>query len=127
MIFWFFINVDVLPPIRNYVPGEYILYMKNLKKFHNFVNEWIDSPGSIDVPGDSYENRVRSRNYHSTDPTMPQVYDAMFEASYFHDFLDQEGKSENFNKFLSEGKKSGSDITNYIKESFKEKSIKKKD
>jgi hypothetical protein len=57
---------------------------------------------------------------------MPQVYDAMYEAAYFHEFLDNEGKSENFNKFLEEGKKSGSEITRYIKDSFKEKSTQKK-
>ena len=104
--------------------------MKNLKKFHNFINEWIDSPGSVDVPANSYETRVRSRNYHSTDPTMPQAYDAFdaaYEASYFNDFLDEEGKSEEFNKFLTESKRSGSDVTNYIKESFKKKSTKDKD
>lgn len=103
--------------------------MKNLENFKNFVNEWLDSPGSVDVPANSYETRVRSRNYHSTDPAMPQAYDAFdaaYEASYFHDFLDEEGKSEKFNKFLSEGKKSGSQITDYIKDSFKEKSTKKK-
>ena len=100
--------------------------MKNLQKFQNFINEWLDSPGSIDVPANSYENRVKSRNYHSTDPAMPQVYDAMYEAAYFHEFLDNEGKSENFNKFLEEGKKSGSEITRYIKDSFKEKSTQKK-
>ena len=49
----------------------------------------------------------------------------MFEAAYFHDFLDNEGKSENFNKFLDEGKKSGAQITDYIKDSFKDKSSKK--
>lgn len=100
--------------------------MKNLQKFQNFINEWLDSPGSIDVPANSYENRVKSRNYHSTDPAMPQVYDAMYEAAYFHEFLDNEGKSESFNKFLEEGKKSGSEITRYIKDSFKEKSTQKK-
>ena len=100
--------------------------MKNLQKFQNFINEWLDSPGSIDVPSNSYENRVKSRNYHSTDPAMPQVYDAMYEAAYFHEFLDNEGKSENFNKFLEEGKKSGSEITRYIKDSIKEKSTQKK-
>ena len=78
--------------------------MKNLQKFQNFINEWLDSPGSIDVPSNSYENRVKSRNYHSTDPAMPQVYDAMYEAAYFHEFLDNEGKSEkDFNRFISSG------------------------
>lgn len=103
--------------------------MKNLENFQTFVNEWLDSPGSVDVSPNSYETRVRSRNYHSTDAAMPQVYDAfdaVYEASYFHDFLDNEGKSESFNKFLSGGKKSGSEITDYIKDSFKEKSAKKK-
>jgi hypothetical protein len=50
----------------------------------------------------------------------------MYEAAYFHEFLDSEGKSESFNKFLDEGKKSGSEITRYIKDSFKEKSTQKK-
>ena len=68
--------------------------MKNLKKFQDHVNEWHDAPGSIDVPSNSYENKVRARNYQSNDPSMPQVYDAMYEAAYFHEFLDGEGKSE---------------------------------
>lgn len=98
--------------------------MKNVKNFSNFisieVNEWLDAPGSVDVPSDSYENKVRSRNYHSTDPTMPQVYDAMFEASEIYDFLDEHGKSEDFNKFL-EKKRSGKEITDHIKEYIKER------
>ncbi len=98
--------------------------MKNLKKFQDHVNEWHDSPGSVDVPSSSYENKVRSRNYQSNDPSMPQVYDAMYEAAYFHDFLDGEGKSESFNKFLGESKRSGAEITDYIKDSFKSKSHK---
>ena len=50
----------------------------------------------------------------------------MFEAAYFHDLLDEEGKSEKFNKFLNEGKKSGAQITGYIKDSFKDKASKKR-
>ena len=46
---------------------------------------------------------------------------------YFHDFLDEEGKSEKFNKFLGEGKKSGAQVTSYIKDSFKDKASKKRD
>ena len=34
---------------------------------------------------------------------------------------------EKFNKFLDEGKKSGAEVTSYIKDSFKDKSSKKKD
>ncbi len=101
--------------------------MKNLKKFEGFVNEWLDSPGSIDVPGKSYETKVNSRNYQSTDPMMPETIDAMYEAAYFHDFLDECGKSEEFNKFIGEDKKSGSDITEYLKTSFQEKNSKKKE
>jgi hypothetical protein len=51
----------------------------------------------------------------------------MYESSYFHDFLDSTGKSEEFNKFLEEDKKSGSDITEYLKISFQEKNLKKKE
>lgn len=99
--------------------------MKNLKNISEFLNEWLDSPGSIDVPGQNSEIRVNSRNYKTQNQPLPDVVDAMYEASYFHDFLDQEGKSESFNKFLDEGKKSGAQITNFIKDSFKEKSSKK--
>jgi hypothetical protein len=101
--------------------------MKNLQKFKGFVNEWIDSPGSIDVPGDSYQTKVNSRNYQSADPTMPETIDAMYEEAYFHDFLDECGKSEEFNKFLNEDKKSGSDITEYLKTTFQAKNSKKKE
>ena len=69
----------------------------------------------------------RDSNYKTQNQQLPEVVDSMFEASYFHDFLDGEGKSEKFNKFLDEGKKSGSEITRYIKDSFKDKSSKKKD
>jgi len=51
----------------------------------------------------------------------------MYEAAYFHDFLDECGKSEEFNKFIGEDKKSGSDITEYLKTSFQEKNSKKKE
>lgn len=101
--------------------------MKNLQKFRGFVNEWIDSPGSVDVPGQSYETRVNRRNYQSADPMMPETIDAMYESSYFHDFLDDAGRSEEFNKFIDEDKKSGSDITEYLKISFQEKNSKKKE
>jgi hypothetical protein len=74
--------------------------MKNLKNIHRFINEWLDSPGSIDVPGQNSEIRVNSRNYKTQNQQLPEVFDAMFEAAYFHDFLDEEGKSEKFNKFL---------------------------
>jgi len=50
----------------------------------------------------------------------------MFEAAYFHDFLDEEGKSEKFNKFLSEKNKSGSDVAEYLKTSFQIKNSKEK-
>jgi len=96
-----------------------------LKNFNQFLKEWVDSPGSIDLPGEGYETRVNSRNYTPASQPMPVVSDAMYEAAFFHDFLDREGKSEEFNKFLDEGKKSGSEITEYIKDSFKEKASKK--
>lgn len=101
--------------------------MKNLIKFEGFVNEWLDSPGSVDVPGEAYQTRVSRRNYQSADPTMPETIDAMYEATYFHDFLDEEGKSEKFNKFLGENNKSGSDVTEYLKTSFQIKNLKKKE
>jgi hypothetical protein len=58
---------------------------------------------------------------------MPETIDAMYEAAYFHDFLDEEGKSEEFNKFLGEKNKSGSDIVEYLKTSFQIKNSKKKE
>jgi hypothetical protein len=41
-------------------------------------------------------------------------------------FLDKEGKSEAFNKFLKEKTRSGSEVTDYIKGSFREKAKPKK-
>jgi hypothetical protein len=97
-----------------------------IKNFEQYLKEWIDSPGSVDVPGQSFDVKVNSRNYAPANPPLPEIVDAMYEATYFHDFLDKEGKSEEFNKFLSEDKRTGSQITNYIKDSFKEKATKKK-
>jgi hypothetical protein len=42
----------------------------------------------------------------------------MFEANYFTSFLEDEGKSENFNKFINEKKRAGSEITRFLKDSF---------
>jgi hypothetical protein len=100
--------------------------MKNLKNFDNFIFEWIDSPGSVDVPGQSTEVKVNSRNYTSANPQMPEVIDAMYEAAEVNMFLDKEGKSEAFNKFLKETERSGSDVTDYIKGAFREKAKPKK-
>jgi hypothetical protein len=99
--------------------------MKNIKNFKDCVNEWLDAPGSVDVPGNEYAPRVNSRNYTPARQPLPEVVDAMYEASYFHEFLDNEGKSEEFNNFLSESKRSGSDVAEYIKGSFNEKSSKR--
>jgi len=95
-----------------------------IKKYDDFINEWLDSPNSIDVPGDAYDPKVNSRNYTPINQN-PQIEDAMFESSYFHDFLDNEGKSEEFNKFLDEDKRAGSEIADYLKDSFKHKTKKK--
>ena len=100
--------------------------MKNLKNFDKFLFEWIDSPGSVDVPGQSSEVRVNSRNYSPANPQMPEVIDAMYESAEINMFLDKEGKSEAFNKFLSEKKRSGSEVTDYIKGAFREKAKPKK-
>lgn len=100
--------------------------MKNLKKFQTFVNEWLDSPGSIDVPGQATEIRVSSRNYTPNNPQMPEVLDAMYEASFFTDFLDDEGKSESFNQYLKEKSRTGAQITGYLKDSFSQKKDSKK-
>ena len=100
--------------------------MENLKKYNQFILEWIDSPGSVDVPGQDYDAKVNSRNYTPAHQPLPEVVDAMFEKSYINDFLDNAGKSEEFNKFLKEGTKSGSEITDYIKDSFDRETSKKK-
>ena len=100
--------------------------MENLKKYSQFILEWIDSPGSVDVPGQDYDTKVNSRNYTPAHQPLPEVVDAMFEKSYFNDFLDNAGKSEEFNKFLKEGSKSGSEVTDYIKDSFERETSKKK-
>lgn len=98
-----------------------------IKNFNEFVNEWLDAPGSVDVPGDAYDPKVNSRNYKPANPPLPEVVDAMFEASYINDFLDNQGKSEEFNQFLEGAKRSGADITGYLKESFQKESSKKND
>jgi hypothetical protein len=92
-----------------------------LKTFKNFVNEWIDSPGSVDVPGQNTEIRVNSRNYTPANQPLPVVADAMFESSYFTEFLKDEGKSEIFNKFIKNEKRSGPQITEYLVDSFSKK------
>jgi hypothetical protein len=96
-----------------------------IKNFKIFLKEGIDSPGSVDVPGQDYEVKVNSRNYTPANQPLPEVVDAMFESSYFTDFLDNEGKSEEFNKFLDKKKRSGSQITEYLKNSFSDKKTKK--
>jgi hypothetical protein len=96
-----------------------------MKCFNDFLKEDF-FPGTVEVPGDAYITQVNSRNYQAAHQPMPEVYDAMFESAYFCDFLDECGKSESFNKFLGENKKSASDITNHIKDSFLEKSSKGK-
>ena len=89
-----------------------------IKKYKNFIKEGMDSPGSVDVPGQDYETKVNSRNYTPANPPLPEVVDSMFEANYFTSFLEDEGKSENFNKFINEKKRAGSEITRFLKDSF---------
>jgi hypothetical protein len=87
--------------------------MKNIKRLH----EWLDSPGSVDVPGQSTETRVNSRNYTpSNSDQLPYVEDAMFEGSYVYEYLDNQGKSLEFEEFLKEKPRRGKDITDYLKE-----------
>jgi hypothetical protein len=88
-----------------------------MKTFIQFINEDF-FPGTVEVPGDAYVTKVNSRNYQPSHQPLPEIYDAMFEGAYFCDFLDECGKSENFNEFIKENKKSPSDITNYLKEEF---------
>lgn len=104
----------------------YRMYMKNLKNFEIFLNEWLDSPGSIDVPGEATEVRVNSRNYTPNNPQMPEVIDAMYETAYFNDFLDSEGKSESFKEFLEDEDRTAIQITGYLKNRFTEKTVIKK-
>jgi hypothetical protein len=92
--------------------------MKNLKKFPEFLNEWLDSPGSIDVPGQNTEIRVNSRNYKPAHQPLPHIDDAMYEKSKIYDMLDEYGNSEDFNKFLGEKKRSGREVTDRIKDVF---------
>ena len=91
--------------------------MKNIKPFESFLNEWLDSPGSVDVPGQSTETRVNSRNYTaSNDDQLPYIEDAMFEGSNVYGYLYDQGKSLEFNEFLKEKPRRGKDITDYLKE-----------
>lgn len=89
-----------------------------IKRYQDFIKEWLDSPGSVDVPGQDYETKVNSRNYTPANPPLPEVVDSMFEANYFTSFLEEEGKSEIFNKFINEKKRAGSEITRFLKDSF---------
>jgi hypothetical protein len=89
-----------------------------IKKYTDFIKEGLDSPGSVDVPGQDYETRVNSRNYTPANQPLPIAVDSMFEANYFTSFLEEEGKSENFNNFIKEKKRSGSEITRFLRESF---------
>jgi hypothetical protein len=98
--------------------------MKNLKRFQIFINEWLDSPGSVDVPGQATEIRVNSRNYTPGAPQMPEVVDSMYEAAFFNEFLDEQGKSEEFGGFLKKKQRTSKDITEYLKESFSQKTSK---
>lgn len=100
--------------------------MVAVKKYLDFISEWLDSPGSVDVPGQDFETKVNSRNYTPANLPLPVVVDSMFEANYFTKFLEEEGKSEDFNKFIEEKKRSGSEITSYLKESFDNKNKHKK-
>lgn len=93
-----------------------------MKDFRQFIlTEWLDSPGSVDVPGQNTEIKVQSRNYNSTNPQLPEVVDGVFEASEIYDFLDEHGNSEDFNKFLKEKKRSGRQITDHLKDKLKNK------
>ena len=96
-----------------------------MKCFNDFLKEDF-FPGTVEVPGDAYITQVNSRNYQAAHQPMPEVYDAMFEGSHFCRFLEECGKSETFNKFLSESKRSGSEITGHLKDSFLEKTQKGK-
>jgi len=95
--------------------------MKNLKKFQGFINEWIDSPGSVDVPGQDSEIRVNSRNYTPARQPLPYIEDAMYEKAKIYEILDEYGNSEDFNKFLDEKKRSGREVTDRIKDIFGER------
>lgn len=95
--------------------------MKNLKKFPEYLNEWIDSPGSVDVPGQNSEIRVNSRNYTPAHQPLPYIEDAMYEKAQIYEILDEFGNSEDFNKFLDEKKRSGREVTDRIKDIFGER------
>jgi hypothetical protein len=99
--------------------------MKNIKSLTDFLNEDFD-PGTVQVPGDAYVTQVNSRNYQAAHQPLPQVLDPMYESSYFCEFLDECGKSENFDKFLKESKRSAVDIAGHIKENFLSKNTKDK-
>ena len=94
-----------------------------MKCFSDFLKEDF-FPGTVEVPGDAYVTQVNSRNYQAAHQPMPEVYDAMFEGSFFCKFLEECGKSETFNKFLSESKRAGSEITGHLRDSFLEKTQK---
>lgn len=95
--------------------------MENIKSFSSFLNEWLDSPGSVDVPGSGFERGVNSRNYTSANKDqLPYVEDAMFESSHVYGYLDTQGKSLEFNEFLKEKPRRGKDITDYLKEGLRE-------
>ena len=91
-----------------------MIYIKN-------INEWLDSPGSVEVPGQNAEIKVNSRNYVSMNQPFSYVEDTLLDISYFHQFLDEESDSENFNNFLRKKKRSTKEITRYLKKSLENK------
>jgi len=99
--------------------------MGKIKRLNDFLNEDSD-PGTVHVPGDAYVTQVNSRNYQAAHQPLPQVFDPMYESSYFCDFLDECGKSETFDKFLKESRRSATEITGHIKENFINKNSKGK-
>ena len=100
--------------------------MKNIKGIKDFLLEWHDAPGSVDVPGYGYETTVNYRNYTPATQPLPDVVDSMFESSYFNDFLEEEGNSEEFQEFIDEKKRSSKEISEYLKNKFEIKIKNKK-
>jgi hypothetical protein len=58
-----------------------------LKKFPDFLNEY-SLPGSVGVPASVYAKGVNSVNYKSTNITMPEVIDPMYEDFDFGPFME---------------------------------------
>jgi nucleoid DNA-binding protein len=99
----------------------------------DFIQNWLEdninpslfenmetTVGSLQTIND-FERKVNSRNYTpSNDAQLPYVEDAMFEGSHVYGYLDNQGKSLEFEEFLKEKPRKGKEITDLFIETIKD-------